>query len=480
MRNDLWLALVSLSVACGPAPAANDADVARVDASASDAAFVDGGPPRDAGDVEPPLDAWVEPPTLGEPIELPPDQLGQWVWITMPEMQCSDGSVGGFAVNFTDASRDLVIYLQGGGICYNALTCAVGGAPSSVGADPLRTALDGTIREYRGIFDRNDTSNPLRDSSFVVLPHCTGDHHTGNQVSTYGGRMYHHVGYTNITRMLERIVPTFADATRVVLSGFSAGGVGISANYHQLATAFESVGQPPPYLIIDAGPFMRPPFLEESAQSTLRDSWGLDGTIGTFCPSCLTVGYHDIYRVNALRHPGLRASLVCTYEDSVVRLLYGVLNGGAFTRSQMREGLHDLADWSDTTAPSVGPSQFEVFYYEGERHGALNVDALSATPGLAGFLDAQLGGGAWDSVRPGSERSSRCCWPAARRVGSVRATGAGGSMRRRRATRRPMTEGRTRAQHALMQARMRWSSPTPAASRRGSRSSSGHASSSAS
>jgi hypothetical protein len=387
------LVTLSLATACSPTPTTGDAEVAHPDA----------GPALDAGGPdasEPAVDAAIVPPTLGEPIELLPEQLGEWVWISMPEMRCTDGSTGGFAVSFTDASRDLLVYLQGGGICHNALTCAVGGAPTSVGDDPLRTALDGSIREHRGIFDRDDPSNPLRDSSFVVVPHCTGDHHTGDRVVTERGQVYHHVGYTNITRMLERVVPTFADASRIVLAGFSAGGVGIAANYHQLATAFESVGQPPPYLVVDAGPFMRPPYLSESAQQDLRERWGLDRTIGTFCPSCFADGYHDIYRVNALLHPGLRASLLCAYEDSVVRLLYSVLNGGSFSGARMTEGLHDLADWRETVASSVEPSRFEVFYYGGERHGALNVAGLDASPGLAGFLGAQLGDGTWTGVRP--------------------------------------------------------------------------------
>lgn len=356
----------------------------------SDGATPDAGPPL------PPL----PPPVLGEPLEVSRDRLEEWVWIALPEMRCSDGTEGGFAVSFTDASRDLLIYFQGGGICYDALTCAVGGAASSVGDDPLRTALDGSIRGHRGVFDRDDPDNPFRDSNFVVLPHCTGDHHTGSRVSTYRDRTFHHVGYTNVTRMLERVVPTFADADRVVLSGFSAGGVGIAANYHQLASAFESVGRPPPFLVVDAGPFMRPPTLRESAQSALRESWGLDRTIGTFCPSCLTTGFHDIYRINADLHAGMRASLVCSYEDSVVRVLYGVLNQSPLDGSQMRAGLHDLADWSTEIAPTILPSRFEVFYFGGERHGALNVDALSATPGLASFLAAQLGAGSWESVRP--------------------------------------------------------------------------------
>lgn len=336
---------------------------------------------------------------FGPPIEVAPAELGQWVWISNPEMHCADGTEGGFAVNFTNESRELLLYLQGGGICYDELTCALSGAALSVGSDPLSTSLDGSIREGRGVFDRSDPSNPFRRSNFVVVPHCTGDHHTGNRVATYGEVTYHHVGYTNITRVLERVVPTFKDATRVVLAGFSAGGVGITANYHQLATAFESVGQPAPFLIVDAGPFMKPPFLKTSAQNMLRESWGIDDTIGAFCSSCISDGFHELYRVNALRYPGLRSSLVCAYEDNVVELLYRVLNGG-FNAAQMRQGLDDFADWSESMKGELAPSAHRVFFYEGDRHGALNVDALSATPGLAAFLSAQLGAGDWDSVRP--------------------------------------------------------------------------------
>ena len=90
---------------------------------------------------------------------------------------------------------------------------------------------------------------------------------------------------------------------------------------------------------------------------------------------------------------------MCAYADSVVRLLYSVMNGG-FNATEMRMGLVDLGDWTETYESEILPGVHRTFYYEGERHGALNVDALAATPGLAEFLDAQLGSGEWNSVRP--------------------------------------------------------------------------------
>jgi hypothetical protein len=336
-------------------------------------------------------------PMLGAPIELEPDQYEKWVWISMPEMKCADGTEGGFAVNFTKRSPDLLLYLQGGGICYDALTCV--SAAQSVGPNPIASALEASVRNGVGAFDRNDPTNPFRDSSFVSVPHCTGDHHTGNKISTYGQKTYHHVGYTNITRVAERLVPTFKAPGRVVLSGFSAGGVGITANYHQIATAFESVGKGSPYLVIDAGPFMRPPYLQKSAQERLRKNWGLDNTIGTFCKACSTDGFHAMYEVNSKLHPGLRSSLVCSYEDDVVVTLYRVMNLDVLNLFRMKPGMIDLADWKASIAPTVTPSMHRVFYFHGKRHGSLTFP-LGDTPGLVDFLKGQLGTGNWPSVRP--------------------------------------------------------------------------------
>lgn len=383
-----------------------DTDGQHDSGSSPDDASEDAESPEDADDPQDTGEP-LPPPDFGEPIEVAEEELGQWVWISMPEMRCTDGSEGGFAVNFTDASRDLVIYLQGGGICYDTATCSLGGAPKNVGDDPLRTALDRPVREQRGFFDRENPANPLRDSNFVVVPHCTGDHHTGNRLVDADSTTYHHVGYTNITRMLERVVPSFADANRVVLAGFSAGGVGISANYHQLASAFESVGQPPPYLMIDAGPFVRPPHLKESGQQTLRERWGLDDTIGTFCQDCFTSGYHEIYKANARLHPGMRASLVTTYEDDVIRFLYTALNEGPaaavlnkMSGAELRAGLQDLADWVESQEEAIAPGKFRFFYYGGTGHGTLHVDGFYTVPGVLDFIEGQLGEGDWASVRP--------------------------------------------------------------------------------
>jgi len=316
-------------------------------------------------------------------------------------MRCADDSVGGFAVNFTKQSRDLVVYLLGGGVCYDLFTCTLyQPLLHGLGPDPL-AFLFGKDHSggQAGIFDRTDPGNPLRKSNFVVLPHCTGDGHSANKVSTYPPlEPVHQVGYANVAAAIQRIVPTFRDATRVVFAGYSAGGIGVTINYHQFAMAFESIGQAPPILINDAGPTLRQPFLSQHAQDALRQGWGLDETAGSWCPACKTEGLHAVHRTLAQLHPGMRSSVICAYSDGVVSALYALLNGGS---SQLKAGLLDFSDWTASYQEEVEPSVQREFFYASSRHGATVVAPLSATPGLTEFLSGQLDGtDTWVTVQP--------------------------------------------------------------------------------
>jgi len=100
-------------------------------------------------------------------------------------------------------------------------------------------------------------------------------------------------------------------------------------------------------------------------------------------------------------HPGLRSSIISSYADGVATALYGLLNGEPFDGARFEAGLRDLADWTDSYQDAVSPSVHREFYYGGNRHGALVVALLAATPGLADFLNDQLSGSAtWKTVKP--------------------------------------------------------------------------------
>lgn len=362
----------------------------------------DAGPdsPSDAGRSQPRPDAGI---AFGEALTAPRDEA--WHFIAFPDTHCADGSPAGIAVNLTSKSNDLVYFLEGGGNCWNAVTCAVPTALrlKGLGPDPLVGWLDGA-RGTTGIWNRSDPGNPFREWNFVNVAYCTGDSHLGDHQSSYVTGPIAYRGYSNVRETLKRVVPTFANAPRVLVAGSSAGGMGAAGNYDTIARAFLSVGGPLPFLVDDAGPVLRPPFLPSSMQEELRREWGFDGTVGRYCPACNpTDGYHLGWQAFAGHWPGMRGAFLSSVADQPVRTLYGLFNGSLVPMPPQRfsAGLNDFKDWLHGWSSTAGPTELHVFYYPGDRHMALEGVNISDTPGLTAFLEGLITPGApWTDVTP--------------------------------------------------------------------------------
>ena len=136
------------------------------------------------------------------------------------DCQCSDGSRFSFWVRKADP-RKVVFYLQGGGACFSANTCAPGSDlyKSNIRSDEGPTG-------QAGMFDLADRRNPFVDYSIVYVPYCTGDVHLGNTTTTYAPDLtVRHKGYVNGTAALDHLIATFPDATNVLVLGESAGAL---------------------------------------------------------------------------------------------------------------------------------------------------------------------------------------------------------------------------------------------------------------
>src|SRR5690606_17527524 len=90
----------------------------------------------------------------GEALDIPRD--GEWHFIPIDGMRCGDGEPTGIFVNFVEGSEELFFFLQGGGICYNDLSCGVMKENLS-GPHPDRDpAPDFAASHQRGLFNRAD------------------------------------------------------------------------------------------------------------------------------------------------------------------------------------------------------------------------------------------------------------------------------------------------------------------------------------
>ncbi|MFW6067769.1 MAG: pectin acetylesterase-family hydrolase, partial [Myxococcota bacterium] len=301
-------------------------------------------------------------PPAGEPITVEADHT--WEWVPVEGAVCRNGDPTGFAVNFDSSSSRVMIYLEGGGACFENFTC---------GTNPRTFDPEEWGGRSGGIFDRTHPDNPVADWNFVYVPYCTGDVHAGlaEDVEVPGvDGLQQFVGYRNVGLFLERIVPTFPDAEVVLLTGVSAGGFGAAANAEQVQRDF---GSTPVVLLDDSGPPMSSEFIRPCLQAQWRELWGLERTMLADCqwdcpdPDDFVL---DLAAHIAGAHPENAGGLFSHRQDSVIRLFYGFGREecgasipGTMPAEDFERGLADFRGFMQDRADNFG-----TYHIEGESH----------------------------------------------------------------------------------------------------------------
>jgi hypothetical protein len=256
----------------------------------------------------------------GTPIVAP---ARTWTWVPFADAFCANGSTTGIGINPGDAGGRLFIFLNGGGACWDESTCYDLGTASYIqtGYGATQFASDATAFLNAGFFDRSDASNPFRNDSFVFVPYCTGDVHAGTKPdANYGGKITRHVGYLNVKAYLNRLVPTFSGASRVILSGSSAGGVGALSNWYQTQQAFGALRVD---MIDDSGPTLPAPYLTEQLEQTWRNAWNLTAITPPGCTQCAS-DLDAVFPYYGMNFTGHRGALLSYTNDPVVGVFYNL------------------------------------------------------------------------------------------------------------------------------------------------------------
>jgi Pectinacetylesterase len=132
---------------------------------------------------------------------------------------CADGSPYSYWIHQGDPNK-VVFFLQGGGACFDAATCAFDSRAYQVNLGPD----DDPSTYTSGVFDFADPRNPLGDYSFVYAPYCTGDVHLGTATHVYGPELtVQHKGSINANAALDDMAAHFPNAEQIVVAGESAG-----------------------------------------------------------------------------------------------------------------------------------------------------------------------------------------------------------------------------------------------------------------
>jgi hypothetical protein len=119
----------------------------------------------------------------------------------------------------------LVYYYQGGGACWDQVTCSLSFCDTSVNpAGP-----DNPNSASAGFLDLSNPANPFRDWNIVFVPYCSCDLHYGDAAQDYPLHVEHR-GYQN-ARVVEKWAREhFVEPDVIFVAGSSAGGFGAFYN----------------------------------------------------------------------------------------------------------------------------------------------------------------------------------------------------------------------------------------------------------
>ena len=197
-------------------------------------------------------------------------------------------------------SIDLLLFLNGGGACWNGATC-LGSVLTPVSTylpvfaesvpyletasqDLLTDQAGNPTPDAGGILSRVNGANPLADATKIFVPYCTGDIHIGSSTHTYTYPLpdgtpvqwtIQHRGFDNlqvVLRWLQRERENnLWSIDRATIAGSSAGGYGAMINSPMI---IDALGDKTRYaLIIDsANGVLTDGFLNEALGESTDDS----------------------------------------------------------------------------------------------------------------------------------------------------------------------------------------------------------------
>ena len=224
-----------------------------------------------------------------------------WQRIELPGTYCSDGSQYKFWVHDNALSTNLVVLYEGGGACWDYATCS--GQTGKLGAaNPNGIANDyinrTKARFVSPIVNGEDPGLPLiRDKNAIAtkgwdvayMPYCTGDVHIGNNIVTYTDDSgvsppfnFFHTGYNNSTKALDFLASHFPNINKMLITGFSAGGVASTAIYQE---ARERLQPKQGFMLNDSGPLFPAPngnFNSKLMHKKVIQAWRLSSIRGAF------------------------------------------------------------------------------------------------------------------------------------------------------------------------------------------------------
>lgn len=296
----------------------------------------------------------------------------------------------------------LIVYFQGGGACWDALTCSNLLPTFKQTAGPG----DNPALASTGFADFTNPENPFRDWHAVFVPYCTGDVHWGDAFVEHapdGSATIHHKGRVNAAVAEKFAREHFVRPDQVFVTGSSAGSYGAVVNALFLQ---EDAYPSTPFVVLgDGGNGV---ITEEFLQNDLA-KWGIEDNLPTWIPGLdkpLTeLEASDLWTEAALHYPRSRFGNYSTAYD-------GGTGGQVGFYNIMLSG-DNIFDWLLWWRPSCewnaemrrlvqesaaqAPGNYRYYIGVGSRHtmwgsNKVYTDTTGGVPTIVSWVRAMLAG----------------------------------------------------------------------------------------
>jgi len=276
------------------------------------------------------------------------------------------------------ASDNLLIFLQGGGACWETLCAATKDANTQV----LKS----------GILNEDPSTNVVGDWNIVYAPYCDGSVFSGDNdmMSPDGTEQWHFHGLANLSAVIDTAKKAFPNPKRILLAGSSAGGYGtlIGTGLTRLAYPHTQID-----VFNDAGLGLSNPMTPDMLATVKRD-WKFDQYIPASCDACKTGVQTAVIGWGLEHDKSLHVSGFSSYGDGTIGKAFLNLDPPEFKVLLLEETgkVHDEY-----------PTRFERFFITGTQHTVLlsmmgagvtyttDVDGINVETWLGKMLESRSG-----------------------------------------------------------------------------------------
>lgn len=231
------------------------------------------------------------------------------------------------------SSRNLVVYFEGGGACWNDLTCTFPDDGSGAGFYTPAIPAGSSPAQLDGIFNLRREDNPVRDWTMVYVPYCSADLHSGMAVQRYSNAGapglpaqfdIRHQGFDNTMVVLDWVRRNVDTPRQILVAGSSAGGYGATINFPWLRTIFPRAQLS---LMADASQGITTPDFDTGGPRVGRGSWNTQLPPWAAGIDPANIPGPQLMHMAAQANPQVRVAQFTTVFDEVQIGFYGVMRG---------------------------------------------------------------------------------------------------------------------------------------------------------